>query len=227
MNRSNERTLLLGALVTLLGLVLLLSTLGVLAIDSRAMWGIMLSLSAGVFAICYARDHEQWWALVVACVLALIALEVLLPPLSRAQRRLLWGAATCGAGLAFVAAFLRHRQQWWWLIPGGTLLTIGTTALLKSGHLLPGRYRGAVFFAGLGLTFGAIALLGRGDGRVRWAQYPALSLLAVSALLLLAHSPWTGELLVPLCLLALGLFIVVRNLRRLRAHEQPPSQETP
>ncbi|MGQ9560261.1 MAG: hypothetical protein ACUVWA_07085 [Candidatus Oleimicrobiaceae bacterium] len=126
-----------------------------------------------------------------------------------------------------MAAFLRHRQQWWWFIPGGTQLTLGLIALLKSGHLLPSHYRGVVFFAGLGLTFGAIAFLRREKGRLGWAQYPALSLLALAALLLLIQSPWTGEFLLPVCLLALGLFVVARNLRGLRSHEQPPSQEKP
>lgn len=167
MNRSNERMLMLGALLTLFGLVLLLSNLDALPVDSGAMWGIMLSVLAVVFAVCYARDREQWWALVVACVLALMAWEFLLAPLSRAQRRLLWGAGTSGVGV--------------------------------------------VFLTGLGLTFGALALLRNEDGRLGWAQYPAISLLALAALLLLIQSPWTGELLVPLCLLALGFFKMARN----------------
>ncbi|MGQ9560260.1 MAG: hypothetical protein ACUVTG_07360 [Candidatus Oleimicrobiaceae bacterium] len=61
MNRSNERMLMLGALITLLGLVLLLSNLDALPVASGAMWGIMLSVSAVVFAVCYARAREQWW----------------------------------------------------------------------------------------------------------------------------------------------------------------------
>lgn len=201
----------LGALLTLFGLVLLLSNLDALPVDSGAMWGIMLSVSAVVFAVCYARDREQWSALVVACVLALMAWEFLLAPLSRAQRRLLWGAGTSGVGVVFVAAFLRHRQQWWWLIPGGTLLTLGLIAQLKSGNPMPSHFRGVVFLTGLGLTFGALALLRNEDGRLGWAQYPAISLLALAALLLLIQSPWTKGLLVPLCLLALGFFIIARN----------------
>jgi len=132
----------------------------------------------------------------------------------RAPQRLVWGVGAWAVGLGFVVAFLRNRRQWWWIIPGLTVLMLGSFALEKSGYLLPGGYRDPAILAGVGLTFGLIFLLQRKNQRLRWTQYPAICSLTLAAFLLPLRSPWSWKLLVPLALLAVGLAIVVSNVRR-------------
>ncbi|MCR4440239.1 MAG: hypothetical protein QHJ34_15150 [bacterium] len=226
MKRTNETMIVAGALITLLGVLLLLTNLGILPLEKETVCTIMLSVSAVAFALSYSRGRQQWWALMVACILGLMVLERTLPSLAHDQRRFIRGASLCAVGALFLGAFLRQRQQWWWLIPSGVLFTLGVTALLRSAHLVRGGYHGVLFFTGLGLTFGVLYLLGRQTQSLRWAQYPAVSLLAVAALLLLGHAPRGDELVVPLCLLAVGLFLVTRNLRRLKSRGQASPEET-
>ncbi|MBC7187907.1 MAG: hypothetical protein H5U38_12810 [Calditrichaeota bacterium] len=226
MKRTNEAMLVAGALITLLGVLLLVTNLGVVALERHTVWTVMLSVSAVAFALSYSRDRQQWWALLVACILGLMVLERILPSLTHDQRGFIWGVSLCVVGALFLGAFLRQRQQWWWLIPSGVLLTLGVTALLRSAHLVPGGYHGVLFFTGLGLTFGVLYMHGRQTESLRWAQYPAVSLLAVAAFLVLVQVPGGEELVVPLCLLAVGLFVVTRNLRRLKGKGQASPEET-
>lgn len=76
------------------------------------------------------------------------------------------GALFVLGGVAFLAVFARSRQQWWALIPGGTLLGLGATALFGSAL---GAWSGALFLGTIGLAFGLIFLSDRDHW---WALIP-------------------------------------------------------
>jgi hypothetical protein len=81
-------------------------------------------------------------------------------------------------GLFFISVFLTNRENWWALIPGLTLLGIGTTIGL--GTLAPdfGEMFGAVFVLGsIGLSFLIIYLIKR---EFWWAMIPAGVLISLA-----------------------------------------------
>jgi hypothetical protein len=96
---------------------------------------------------------------------------------------LMWGAALAAGGLVFLYVYLQDRQQWWGLIPGFTLLGIGSMMIL--GELVPGVsevWGGALVLGGIGVAFAAVYL----SGRERWwAIIPAGVMLTLAAVTLI------------------------------------------
>jgi hypothetical protein len=84
---------------------------------------------------------------------------------------LFWGTAFLLGGVAFIIQINRPERPWWPLIPGVTLLGIGTSILL--GVLLPSVERylgGALVLGGIGLAFLLVYLRQREHW---WAVIPA------------------------------------------------------
>ncbi|MCX6055873.1 MAG: hypothetical protein NTZ74_13360 [Chloroflexi bacterium] len=85
------------------------------------------------------------------------------------------------AGFVFLYVVFRNRENWWALIPGFTLLGLGT--LIASGDLFPSfsdHFGGSLFLGSIALSFVAILILNPSRW---WAVIPAgtLATLAVIA----------------------------------------------
>jgi hypothetical protein len=102
---------------------------------------------------------------------------------------IMWGAALAAGGLVFLYVYLADRQQWWSLIPGFTLLGVGSMIVL--GELVPGamdNWGGALVLGGIGVAFLAVYL----SGRERWwAIIPAGVMLTLAGVTLVG--PLLGE----------------------------------
>jgi len=105
---------------------------------------------------------------------------------------------------------LTDRTRWWALIPAGVLLTLALVAGLSA--YWNGPELGWVFFLGLSLTFGLIALVPTPRGRMRWALFPAGVMLAM-ALLGMAFTSEVLSIFWPAVMILAGLFLAVRALR--------------
>ncbi|AHY48092.1 Hypothetical Protein RradSPS_2809 (plasmid) [Rubrobacter radiotolerans] len=168
--KPNRWNILWGALLVAGGVLMLLGALNLVV--SGAIWGAFFGALGVAFAFAFLASRENWWAAIPAGALlglaALIAWAELGP-----QTRETWGATLfLGAlGAGFWAVYLRDRENWWAIIPGGALLTIalfvGLAPVLEETALL------AVFFFGLALTFVVLALVTTETGRMRWPIIPA------------------------------------------------------
>lgn len=217
MQRGNDVPIVIGSLMMVLGVLVLLSNLGVLQLTGEMSWALTLAVSAVAFAIVYARERRRWWALLLACLLGLMAWERLLPWSAYDQWGFMWELCLMGTGVAFVILFLRSQARWWWLLSGGILLTIGLTSLVGRLEVLSGSYQAVLLFAGLGFTFGALYLVRNEQRRLAWAQHPALSLLGVAVLIFVLSTPVTSGLVLPLVLLGIGVALLLRSLRRAKS----------
>jgi hypothetical protein len=128
-----------------------------------------------------------------------------------------WGGALFlgGVGVGFAAVYLRDQHRWWALIPAGVLMTLSVQAgLTEGGRAEP--LQGALFFAGLALTFALVAVLPGGPGHRGWAWIPAavlaglavLSALEATALLGVSNYAW------PLTLIVAGGVLLWRTIGR-------------
>jgi hypothetical protein len=115
-----------------------------------------------------------------------------------------------GIGLAFLIVFLMNTENWWALIPAGSLFSIALAIGLN--QILTGLEIGGVFLIGLGFTFGVVGFVPTPQGRMRWALIPALILIVVGFLVLIAASNLISYLW-PLGLIALGGLIIYSVIR--------------
>jgi hypothetical protein len=166
------------------------------------------------FLWAYARDRQQWWALIPGIVLIslglLIGMEAAAPRLAE-----VWGGPLFLGGIsaAFWAVYATRREYWWAVIPGGVMLTLAAVAGVDQAF--PGMGGGGLFFLGLGATFGVLSLLRTPEGRLKWASIPAVVLLIFGAVIAASEAEilrYVG----PAVLVLVGLYLVVRafGLRR-------------
>ena len=123
--------------------------------------------------------------LVWGTVLVIVGVLALVQTLGLVERLMpsMWALAFGAGGLAFLALFLLHREQWWAVIPGMALLGIGL--LIAGSELIPelgDRWGGPVFLALLSLAFWLVHAVRRDAW---WAIIPGgvLATLALAAYL--------------------------------------------
>jgi hypothetical protein len=197
-----------GSLLILAGLMFLLQNLGVFRFGDL-FWGVLFILGGGAFLTIFLQDRAQWWAIIPGFTLLGIGVIIGLTVLAPGFMAIIGGSIVLGSiGLAFLIIFLLDREKWWALIPAGTMLTLTVVAAISQA--VPGMETGGVFFLGLGLTFGVVALLPTSAGRMSWAWIPA-GILALMGLLLMAAAGSLIGYLWPLVIIAAGGFLILRT----------------
>ena len=193
-----ERPRVLGAIALIaVGVLGLLSSLGVLD-GLGGLFGLLLFGGVAVFAASQGRRTGNFFWRAAAYPLFGLAIASVAPSS-------LGGAAFLGSlGLAFLLAWRDDEHRWWALIPAGTLLALGLTALVD-GTRLGAAASGSVFLLGLAATFFALTRL-----RVEpqgWAIFPAGAL----ALLAVVSASTAGGWLFPLVFIAAGVYLLWRS----------------
>lgn len=205
MNRSKS-SLLVGAGLMLLGVLLLLQNLGVLSVLTELIWMGLFAVGGATFLGVYLADRKQWWPIIPGGMLlgiaAILALAIVWPgsgPIGGAVFFLAGGAT-------FLTIFALHRENWWAVIPGGALLTIALViALAQVGD---GTAAGSVMLLGLAATFGVLSQVNTPDGRQRWALIPAAVLFTIGLLVLGTTAGWGMWVVSALLVLGGGLLVL-------------------
>ena len=165
-----------------------------------------MAAGAAVFIWIYFTKKEQWWAIIPGLTLLGLSLSGLDSLLNFYPGSSWTGAVFLGCiGLAFWLIYLRRQDQWWAIIPGGVLLTLAAVAGLDN---IPD-WSEVIFFLGLAVTFALVGILPN-QLDTRWAFIPA-AVLAVLGVALFAPFRSAMLLIWPVALIALGVFILIRN----------------
>jgi hypothetical protein len=201
-----------GALIGLIlvagGALMLLQTFSVISFAWEGLLGFFFAAGGAAFLWVFARDRQQWWALIPGFVLLslglLIGLEAVSPRLAG-----VWGGPLFLGGIsaAFWAVYATRREFWWAVIPGGVMLTLAVVAGVTQAF--PGLGGGGLFFLGLGATFGLLSLLRTPEGRLKWASIPAVVLLIFGAVIAASEAEilrYVG----PAVLVLAGVYLVAR-----------------
>ncbi len=199
-----------GGLLIVGGVLFLLQNLEVIHF-ADVIWAVVFAI-VGIFVLSFFfADRNNWWALIPGIILLDLALLIALDAFFPSFGDTLGGAIFLGGiGLSFWLIYFLRRDFWWAVIPGGALFTLAAVVIVSSlGYDVES---GGVFFIGLGLTFGVLALLPAPGGRLSWAWIPAAILVGMGILILgaaanLAVYVW------PAVLILLGLFLIYRTLR--------------
>lgn len=211
MTPTHPRSRLLAALLIGGGLFLLAANFGLLGWVASWLWAVLFLVCGTAFLIAYRDDRARWWALLPGFGLLALGAAVLAP--ENAGGGLFLGLV--GAG--FAAVYLTDRRRWWAVLPAGALLTLALVAWLDASR--PGFDAGWLFFLGLAATFGLLFWLPEGEGKQRWALFPALGALGLAALTVAASG--IGTTLFPLLLIALGTLLLWRQRRPPRPSSGP------
>jgi hypothetical protein len=172
----------------------------------------LIFLSSGVgFLALFVMDREDWWTAMPGFALvglgSITALQVF------GSDPGTWsGAVFLGVlSLGFWAVFLRRREMWWPIIPGGTLLALaGTVAAVALGY---DDQSGGVFLGGLALTFGLVYLLRLPRRDTLWALIPA-AILALLAIPASTNGEWGNNFLPPITaifMIVAGAWLLLRG----------------
>lgn len=184
-----------GLILIVLGVLGLFGTLGVLK-GIGGFFGALLFGGLAYFAYVEGRRRQSLALRLAALPLAGLAIATLAPGG-------VGGAAFLASiGAAFGVVWYLDDRRWWALIPAGTLLSLAVVAFLDASL---GGSHGAIFLLGLAATFFALTRL-RVEAQP-WAIFPAAAL-AVLALLSITTG---GRWLVPLVLIAIGGFLLLRS----------------
>jgi hypothetical protein len=201
-----------GALVTIVGVVLLLSQMEVIVLRG-ALWGALALLAGGViFGALWLSNPQEWWPLIPGCIMGGWGLATLLDIVGL-PAWLVTLIGFLGSALPFFYIFLKVGAQegWWALIPGGILGAWGLGSVL--GALgLPDALVPLIGFAGSALPFLYIFSLDRKQNW--WALIPGgiMAVMGVvSTLGAAVGEQWTATLV--LWIIAL-VFLVVFLLER-------------
>jgi hypothetical protein len=196
-----------GVLLIVAGILLLLQTFNIFTLLWDVFWMVLLAGGGVVFAVLYLSQGERWWAIIPG--MALLALSALVGLSLIGLSDALGGTLFLGAlGASFWLVYLRRREHWWAVIPGGVLITLAAVAGVD--RLLPGGGSGALFFLGLALTFGLVYLLPTGGERMTWALIPAGVLFVVGLIVTMATSS-VMSFVWPAALILVGIYLVLRT----------------
>lgn len=206
--RNGRSTIILGALLVIIGLVFLAQNFGLFGGLENLIWVVLFGAGGLAFLYVFAVNRENWWAIIPGFTLlglaALIGLGDRLGALG--------GALFLGAiGLAFWVIYVLRRDFWWAIIPAGALTTLAVVA--ATADRVDGMVVGGFLFLGLAATFGLLYLLPTPEGRMKWALIPA-GILGIMGLLMILSLGGVINYVVPIALILLGLAVVGRVLMK-------------
>ena len=199
-----------GGLLILFGILALAST--VFSVNlTGILWALVFAAGGLVFLSLLISNRNSWWAAFPG--FALLSIGTLIGVSELAPRIGDWigGAIFLGGiGVSFLVVYLLQPTFWWAIIPAGALFSLTATILFEPLF----SDNGWIFLLGLSLTFWVLTLFKDESGqRITWAVYPALALLAVGLLVMLASVAWAGYIW-PVALIGVGLYLIVRAVRR-------------
>lgn len=203
-----------GLVLVIGGILLLLDTIGVFK-GGAVFWTVIAALAGVLFLSVYFTNRVHWWALIPGIIFlsiaVIIGLTSFLPGFSETNY-----AGTIilgGIGLSFLLVYLVEHRNWWALIPFGVMATLAIVATLEPSAA--GAASGGIFFLGLGITFGLVAILPTTVGQMRWAWIPAAILGVFGIILLLAAEAYLNYIW-PVVFVLGGLVLIIRSIARKR-----------
>lgn len=200
-----------GLLLIAAGVFFLLESLDILQLGSA--WSLVFAAGGVIFLVTFIGRREDWWAAIPGFALLgiglLIGVDALFPELGET----IGGGLFLGSlSLAFIAIALRTGgDQWWAVIPGGILLIL--SLLLAIEPYIGEEAFAGTFLLGIAATFALVYVLPLPKGDTSWALIPAGILAVIGAIVLASATAW-ANLIWPIVLIAAGIFILVRNVRK-------------
>ncbi len=199
-----------GALIVLLGVLLLLVTTNVIDIHVNTAWvfGILFFFGFLIFMGFYISLHrEQFWPLIpgitsLGLCLLILSEEIGIPDTVGSGLFILF------IGLSFLAIAILHKEHWWAVIPAGM---VGSVSLVIFFGDEPGV---GLMFLGMGVTFLALYFVLKSKPEKHWWPLIPGGILAFMGLLFLFFGQVEfGNYVLPVALIVVGLILIIQHLK--------------
>jgi hypothetical protein len=173
---------------------------------------VLIGVAAPFVVVYFLNRRENWWALIPAWVLTMVALFVLIS--DRIPGELIGAFIMLAIGLPFLVVYLVNREHWWALIPAGVMLAIAAIILISSQA--SGQFVAPLIMFAIALPF-FVVYLRSGDNW--WALIPAGVMASIGVTLLLSGfevfnlenvGVWNGLILLGIAL-TFGVLWLQRN----------------
>ncbi|MGD9375032.1 MAG: hypothetical protein PVJ23_04575, partial [Anaerolineae bacterium] len=122
-DRADWAMLLTAYVLWAIALLIALVSLDILRNEAVAFY-VLLVIALPFLAVFY-RDRSQWWALIPAYVMLVVAVMIGLIGLGILDDLLVPAYILLAIALPFFGLYAWDRKQWWFLIPGGILALVG------------------------------------------------------------------------------------------------------
>ena len=203
--KSRNQALVWGSLLIIFGVVGLVESFTDLSV--WAWVAILAATGLGIFGI-YLRDRSEWWPLIPAYALWVVAGLLALVELNVLRGEFLAAYVLSAIALPFITVFLRDRSQWWALIPAYVLLAVAAMILLGETVLLPDAFEATFVLTAIALPFLVVYVRNRTQW---WPLIPAYVLLSIGVMIPLEELGVLSDFLIPayvMFVIAIPFFIV-------------------
>jgi hypothetical protein len=201
-----------GILLIAGGVLFLLQNLEILP-ESTPMWTVIFGAFGLYFLAIFISSGNNWWTAFPAFTLLGLAATIYVAELSQLNDA--WaGVIFLGmVGLSFIAIYLRNRDHWWPLIPGGALLSLAGVVVITTTNYATNELVPTVLFGGLALTFLILYIAPSKADKARWAIWPAAGLVTL-ALIVSASAYDLAEFIFPIILIIVGIAVLLRSFQK-------------
>jgi TM2 domain-containing membrane protein YozV len=190
-----------------------------LLVDDAIATYVMLAIAVP-FVVVYLRDRKQWWALIPAYVMVVIAFIILFSETGGLPDYLVGTFVLVSIGLPFLVVYLLDRTRWWALIPAYAMFSISAIIPLSELGVDEMLIPAYVMFA-IAVPFLFVYLRDRTNW---WALIPGGIMTLIGAIMLL--SVQLVEYLLPIAIILAGVWILGRGFLGGSKQQLEPPQET-
>lgn len=155
-DRTDWAMLIPAYVLLAIALLLILIELDILRDDAVAVY--VLAAIAVAFLVVYFRNRAQWWPLIPAYVMLVVAGMIGLLALGVLNDLLVPAYVLLAIAIPFFVVYALNRRNWWALIPGGILALIGLGFLVAEAAIV---WIAPVVLLGLGIYLLARVILRR------------------------------------------------------------------
>ena len=177
----------------------------------------VLAAIALPFIVVFLRDQTQWWALIPAYVMLVVATMILVSEMFLLPDSFEGTFILTAIALPFLVVYLRNRAQWWALIPAYVLLGIAIMIPLEDLGFLNDLLTPAYIMFVIALPFFVVYFRNPSQW---WALIPGGIMAAVGLSFLLAEA---FQYVLPALVILVGVLILFRSLTRKEPSSDEPS----
>ncbi len=193
---------LIPAYILWAGAVVIAGVLGEIVKDEFIAIAALL-IFAVPFLFAYFRNRKNWWALIPAYILLLIALVLLCTEVLGLGDDFIAVVLMPGFAIPFLYVYLKKKERWWALIPAYVFLLIGLLITLDEFFVFGDKFIAPGILGGIGLPFLYVYFRNRDNW---WALIPAYTLLALGTMIgLLVFNLLSGLAVPAFILLAIAI----------------------